>query len=916
MKIFNKFLWSKKEPSNKNDIWFDGSTWKMYTEEAWQSFTLPVDAADKLAKVLEDVSEVYQEKLNAGYGIVIDGNTISVDESIKGTGGGTSSSFTSVEVSVDDTTGAPRAEAEIDGNTLKIDFFGLKGEQGIQGQKGDKGDKGDTGAAGPQGIQGEQGIQGPVGPEGPQGIQGEKGEKGDTGATGSTGPKGDTGDKGDTGAQGVSISSVIQTTTSSVDDGNNVVTVTLSNGAKSTFTVKNGSKGSQGIQGVQGPKGDTGATGPKGPKGDKGDTGLQGPKGEKGETGATGEGFKFDIIKVSSESQMTDITKQYALNGEVYRFEGEEGVNAVVDSPSVASSGELVPLFTNLYNKDEVVLNTRVSTSATSAMDGAMLTNYMDIPMNPAIENPVVRIKGLPNPNDFGNHDYDRFFCLKDGVEDKTGGKWVVYYMKEGFTSGYYTKEVLEDGTLVLTMKGGGFPAIWGANSTHTYKPRISMQDVNGNGLALTEAPDLIITLNEEIKYGTPEEPSEPTNKGRWVNTHIKYDAVPSNLVLDNLAELQGYTEIPQYWESEMTDTIEKVLRLKKSAGNNAVSFAWCSDAHVMLNTSAEGDTTHLGKLIHKAIKNTYTPLAISTGDEQNGASLGTKELLMENFAEMKRHFAPLWGKQEFIALLGNHDGTFGEADESGLYYQRQLPPEEMFYEYFSEQALDFRRVFSKDGSYFYIDTPQKVRFICLNTHYVGEAYEVDDDGFAVFDRFNTACLGQAQYDWLIEEALKLPNDEWQCIIASHVAPVVGQNLTIPSGSNPAYNYSSLFKDKEILANVLNAYSAKTTYKGAYTAGTDGWNNVSIDCDFSNYKGSIICYIAGHWHRDLTENKTLNGVPIVLITSARDDRDTSLPPRTDGTDQETAFDVVVVNRKTRNIHCVRCGAGEDRTISY
>ena len=81
MKILNKFIWSKKEPSNKNDIWFDGSTWKMYTEEAWQSFTLSVDDADKVAKVLENASEVYQEKLNAGYGIVIDGNTISLDVS-------------------------------------------------------------------------------------------------------------------------------------------------------------------------------------------------------------------------------------------------------------------------------------------------------------------------------------------------------------------------------------------------------------------------------------------------------------------------------------------------------------------------------------------------------------------------------------------------------------------------------------------------------------------------------------------------------------------------------------------------------------------------------------------------------------------------------------------------------------------
>jgi hypothetical protein len=36
MKIFNKIVWSKKEPVNKNDIWFDGSTFRAYTEGSWE----------------------------------------------------------------------------------------------------------------------------------------------------------------------------------------------------------------------------------------------------------------------------------------------------------------------------------------------------------------------------------------------------------------------------------------------------------------------------------------------------------------------------------------------------------------------------------------------------------------------------------------------------------------------------------------------------------------------------------------------------------------------------------------------------------------------------------------------------------------------------------------------------------------
>lgn len=37
MRIFNKLVFSKKEPSNKNDVWFDGSNLKIYTEGSWKT---------------------------------------------------------------------------------------------------------------------------------------------------------------------------------------------------------------------------------------------------------------------------------------------------------------------------------------------------------------------------------------------------------------------------------------------------------------------------------------------------------------------------------------------------------------------------------------------------------------------------------------------------------------------------------------------------------------------------------------------------------------------------------------------------------------------------------------------------------------------------------------------------------------
>lgn len=108
------------------------------------------------------------------------------------------------------------------------------------------------------------------------------------------GEKGEKGDKGDT---GVGVQSVAQTTTSNADGGSNVVTVTLTDGTKSTFTVKNGSKGSQGIQGIQGEQG---------PKGDKGDTGANGTNGTNGKDGADGATFTPSVDAAGNLSWSND----------------------------------------------------------------------------------------------------------------------------------------------------------------------------------------------------------------------------------------------------------------------------------------------------------------------------------------------------------------------------------------------------------------------------------------------------------------------------------------------------------------------------------------------------------------------------------------------------------------------------------
>lgn len=129
---------------------------------------------------------------------------------------------------------------------------------------------------------GKDGGQGPVGPTGPSGSAGngiksavlnadytltlafDDGTSYTTpsirGADGTAGKDGAAGAPGQDGAAGVGIASIKQTTTSTADDGNNVFTVTLTNGTSATFTVQNGSRGSAGADGAAGAAGKDGTS--------------------------------------------------------------------------------------------------------------------------------------------------------------------------------------------------------------------------------------------------------------------------------------------------------------------------------------------------------------------------------------------------------------------------------------------------------------------------------------------------------------------------------------------------------------------------------------------------------------------------------------------------------------------------------
>lgn len=166
-----------------------------------------------------------------------------------------------------------------------------------------------------------------------------------SGGSGEVGPQGPQGDKGDKGDTGVGVQSVAQTTISNTDGGSNVVTVTLTNGTTSTFTVKNGSKGSQGEQGVQGEQG------PKGDKGDKGDTGANGTNGVsvssvKQTTTSTADGGTNVVTVTLSNGTTSTFNVKNGSKGSsgtngTNGKDGADGEDGATFTPSVDSAGNL-----------------------------------------------------------------------------------------------------------------------------------------------------------------------------------------------------------------------------------------------------------------------------------------------------------------------------------------------------------------------------------------------------------------------------------------------------------------------------------------------------------------------------------------------------------------------------------------------
>ncbi len=580
-------------------------------------------------------------------------------------------------------------------------------------------------------------------------------------------------------------------------------------------------------------------------------------------------GIQVDYTTVSSIDEMTDTSKQYVLDitGTVWAY-GE----TTVDSTDM-----------NMFDAGEVALN---KLPDGTDIVGSFSTGFIPTNISSAEQyGYTITIKGS-------------LAVIASNSSNKAGVYKIHFYDASynsisGDVATSAQKYVQADGTTITinigTNSGGtGAHSNLGSNYSKIAYIKILFL-IYGSGMAKSvtaaDVPsDLVITTCEP-KIGTGMAWYDTGMAPKSVSCTdllIKINENASNIleITDNMSEIEdrvnniavsdNTVELPSYWEESVNSAINKIKDLQNAGGNDVVNFLWFSDFHYGGDKSYTGN---VGVLCAAVMDACDIPLTLMNGDTLTASACKSEELALSMIDDAKKIYAPI-GDDRLMLVKGNHEDVYGTS--GGVSFVNKIAPEKIWNKLFRPQAKDFRRAFGGDGTYFYLDnSPQKVRFICLNGHYY--------DGDEVIDGTTQAMsfgLGVEQLDWLEDVALTV-DDGWGVVVAVHVPPT-NHNI------NGRTNYLTHFGD------------GGTELRSILTANAD----------------KVIALFCGHCHADAVVTDDLP-FPIITITCAvNTPYDAEYSTRVPNSTSETALDVVSINRAMKTIYTTRIGYGSDRVVGY
>lgn len=372
---------------------------------------------------------------------------------------------------------------------------------------------------------------------------------------------------------------------------------------------------------------------------------------------------------------------------------------------------------------------------------------------------------------------------------------------------------------------------------------------------------DSIITINEEIVENLTY---------IWKNTGVKYCQddysgaieelnVTTNTHTNQIEEINERlnsigsenTNIPYYWQAHLNTRVDNIREAMELAGRNKSAFLFYSDAHW------DDGGKNAPMLLNYLFKHTPINKTLFGGDivnvEPTTETLSDRTI-MEYLWEWRSQIRDL--KQ--YSVIGNHDdgNATNNIFSSDYVYSFLFAPEE-----------DNRGIVRDADTYYYFDdTREKTRYICLDT-----AYE-------------SAYTLSTEQEAFIKETLKSTQENYHIVVLSHIwyGPDYDQYSVRP------IPLTGLSTTAQSVCNILDNYNARTG-------------------DFTDCKAKVEFCIGGHVHRDYVD-KTAGGIPIILCECAglgwRGAFSASV-----GTISETAVSGIIADYDNDKVSVIRIGRG-------
>lgn len=315
----------------------------------------------------------------------------------------------------------------------------------------------------------------------------------------------------------------------------------------------------------------------------------------------------------------------------------------------------------------------------------------------------------------------------------------------------------------------------------------------------------------------------------------------------------------------------------------NALTFLWVTDTHTW-----EKDT-YIGSVVAQMTKYVPCEFVAHTGDIIDG--LTTVEAGLSTLSELNRNLQD--AECPVFYAKGNHDDNCLYARNqvaSGLgNCEDYILTSELYARTNAFKKNAKSPVGNGDMYFYYDDEATKVRSIFLNSYDYTE--ECDESGIRVEDAHTGKVFRQEQLNWLETQALNFTDKEtptdWGVILFSH-----------------EYLHANVYKILGDFQKGLNTFADRGNGEViAWFVGDDhldmlSWFNWVYDAGFSTARLTCLNASMGFdgYNSATTDNKVL------------------YPPRkVADTENETAFDLVTIDRENHLIYLTRYGA---RSYAY